>query len=144
MLIQYTLLHRPSVTSSTKFPVMAAQRFRTVTISEEEEEFRRVLDSVPPPTPPDGGWGWLVVFSSFMINAIVDGFCHSYGILMPELIGYFNSSERFQDDLVADSHRVSERLEIDEEMAYLQFPTATMSLGGALLLGMYMLTGKSY
>lgn len=123
-------------------PQVMAQRFRTVTISEEEEEFRRALDSVPPPTPPDGGWGWLVVFSSFMINAIVDGFCHSYGILMPELIRYFNSSARFDDDLVSDSYRRSETAKVEEEMAYLQFPTATMSLGGALLLGIYMLTGR--
>ncbi len=23
-----------------------------------------------PPTPPDGGWGWWVVFASFMIHVI--------------------------------------------------------------------------
>lgn len=22
------------------------------------------------PTPPDGGWGWLVVFASFMIHVV--------------------------------------------------------------------------
>lgn len=118
-----------------------AQRLRTVTVSEEEEEFRRVLDSIPPPTPPDGGWGWLVVFSSFMINAIVDGFCHSYGIIMPELIIYFNSSERMQEDLIADSYDMHDITTL-RDVKPLHHPTAIMSLGGALLLGIYMLTGE--
>ena len=25
------------------------------------------------PLPPDGGWGWVVVISSFMCNLILDG-----------------------------------------------------------------------
>ena len=25
------------------------------------------------PLPPDGGWGWVVVLSSFMCNLILDG-----------------------------------------------------------------------
>ena len=25
------------------------------------------------PLPPDGGWGWLIVLSSFMCNLILDG-----------------------------------------------------------------------
>lgn len=29
---------------------------------------------VPDAIVPDGGWGWVVVFSSFMIHFIMDGY----------------------------------------------------------------------
>lgn len=111
-------------------------RARNVTMSEEEEEFRRMLDMIPPPTPPDGGWGWLVVFSSFMINAIVDGFCHCYGIFLPELIHYFNKTEIFSTETL-DEERIH-KAPIDG----MTTPTALVGLGGALLLGVYMLSGE--
>ena len=30
------------------------------------------------PGPPDGGWGWVVCFASFMCNFIVDGIVYRY------------------------------------------------------------------
>ena len=42
-------------------------------------------------TPPDGGWGWLVVFSSFMIHVIADGIVYSFGVFLTELVDYFNA-----------------------------------------------------
>ena len=33
--------------------------------------------SFDPPKPPDGGWGWVIVFASFMCNFIV-GNLHKY------------------------------------------------------------------
>ena len=33
--------------------------------------------SLGPPKPPDGGWGWVIVFASFMCNFIV-GNLHKY------------------------------------------------------------------
>lgn len=54
-------------------------------ILQEEEE---VL-----PAPPDGGYGWVIVFASFMCNMVVDGIGYSFGILLPELIKEYGSSK---------------------------------------------------
>jgi MFS family permease len=43
------------------------------------------------PTPPDGGWGWVIVTASFIINLIADGVAFSFGVLFVEL------HEQFQD-----------------------------------------------
>merc|ERR1719367_450579 len=29
---------------------------------------------VAPPKPPDGGWGWVIVFACFMCNLVINGF----------------------------------------------------------------------
>lgn len=50
------------------------------------------FDELLPPIPPDGGWGWVVVGASFLTNLIVDGVCYTFGIIMPELLTYFQSS----------------------------------------------------
>lgn len=42
--------------------------------------------------PPDGGWGWFVVFGAFIINVITDGCSYSFGILFTNLIEYFHES----------------------------------------------------
>lgn len=35
--------------------------------------------------PPDGGYGWIVVFASFLCNIIVDGTIFSFGIFLQEI-----------------------------------------------------------
>jgi len=68
---------------------------------EEEEEADRVpelptdieVEELAPPLTPDGGWGWMVVAATFVSNLIVDGVAYTFGIIMPELIDYFNSSK---------------------------------------------------
>nr|XP_022917444.1 monocarboxylate transporter 5-like [Onthophagus taurus] len=42
-------------------------------------------------TPPDGGWGWIIVFGSFMIHVINDGITYSFGMLYEDFLKYFNS-----------------------------------------------------
>lgn len=37
-----------------------------------------------------GGFGWVIVFASFMCNVIVDGIIFSFGILLPEISNEFN------------------------------------------------------
>ena len=46
------------------------------------------------PTPPDGGWGWVIVFGSFMIHVIADGVAYSFGIFVVELLDYFHGVSR--------------------------------------------------
>ena len=43
--------------------------------------------------PPDGGWGWVVTFSAFMVGLILDGVSFSFGIYFKELYVYFNESK---------------------------------------------------
>eukprot|EP00096_Caligus_rogercresseyi_P015849 TRINITY_DN8329_c0_g1_i2.p1 TRINITY_DN8329_c0_g1~~TRINITY_DN8329_c0_g1_i2.p1 ORF type:complete len:585 (+),score=76.84 TRINITY_DN8329_c0_g1_i2:415-2169(+) len=58
---------------------------------EDEEEEEEVLDlgASKLPVPPDGGWGWFVVFGSFMIHVIADGVTYSFGIFIEEFMRYF-------------------------------------------------------
>lgn len=59
-------------------------------VHEEETlnfETNVVEDEIPP--PPNGGYGWVIVFASFMCNLIVDGIGYSFGVFLPELVNYF-------------------------------------------------------
>lgn len=43
--------------------------------------------------PPDGGYGWVIVFASFMINLIADGVAMSFGLIFVELNNYFDEGK---------------------------------------------------
>ena len=43
--------------------------------------------------PPDGGWGWMVVLSSFLIHVIADGIVYSFGIFYIEFLHYFKAGK---------------------------------------------------
>lgn len=40
---------------------------------------------------PDGGWGWIVVFSAFLCVFMIDGVGYSFGILLPYLMEDFEA-----------------------------------------------------
>ncbi|XP_049869470.1 monocarboxylate transporter 14-like [Pectinophora gossypiella] len=42
---------------------------------------------------PDGGWGWVVVLSSFIISMIADGISFSFGLLYIEFLDEFQASK---------------------------------------------------
>ncbi|KAG7202993.1 hypothetical protein KM043_010125 [Ampulex compressa] len=45
------------------------------------------------PPPPDGGYGWVVVFASFMCNMIVDGIAYTFGVFLGEFVKYFDEGK---------------------------------------------------
>ncbi|KAJ8728434.1 hypothetical protein PYW08_016819 [Mythimna loreyi] len=49
--------------------------------------------SIAEARPPDGGWGWVVVFASFMVNLIADGITFSFGVFYPHFLEYFGESK---------------------------------------------------
>ncbi|KAL1491788.1 hypothetical protein ABEB36_012332 [Hypothenemus hampei] len=53
----------------------------TATIPKKSDE-DVCSDDIEVVVPPDGGWGWVIVFASFMCNVIVDGIIFSYGMFL--------------------------------------------------------------
>lgn len=47
---------------------------------DEDEAIMFDMMETGAPSPPDGGWGWVVVFASFMCNMIVDGIAYTFGV----------------------------------------------------------------
>lgn len=47
----------------------------------------------PKPVIPDGGYGWIVVFSSLVVSLIADGISFSFGLLYTEFLIYFGESK---------------------------------------------------
>ncbi|RZC37944.1 monocarboxylate transporter 13 [Asbolus verrucosus] len=43
-------------------------------------------------SPPDGGWGWVVVAASFVVNLIADGITFSFGVIFVEFLKYFGQN----------------------------------------------------
>ncbi|GBM66272.1 hypothetical protein AVEN_239048-1, partial [Araneus ventricosus] len=40
----------------------------------------------------DGGWGWVIVFITFIIHFVFDGFMYTFGIFYAEFLKYFQST----------------------------------------------------
>ena len=58
-----------------------------------KEKLHSESPSLPPSTtellvvPPDGGYGWVIIFASFLLLAIVEGCVSAFGVLLPEVPG---------------------------------------------------------
>ncbi|ESP01999.1 hypothetical protein LOTGIDRAFT_92970, partial [Lottia gigantea] len=63
------------------------------------------------PTPPDGGYGWIIVICSFVSNMIVDGIGYTFGVFLVEFVDVFKA------------------------------PKSKISLIGSLLCGIYLFAG---
>lgn len=57
-------------------------------------------------TAPDGGWGWVIVAASFIINMIADGITFSFGILFLEFQKEFEESKAVTAGVLSVFHAV--------------------------------------
>jgi len=58
---------------------------------EHKEDEEGEWEEFEAPVPPDGGWGWVVMISSFLVMVIVDGVCYTYSVFFSELLDYFEA-----------------------------------------------------
>ncbi|RZF40010.1 hypothetical protein LSTR_LSTR002413 [Laodelphax striatellus] len=56
----------------------------SVHLMEPEETIESAM-----PSPPDGGYGWVIVLASFMCNMIVDGIAYTFGVVMSDFVAYY-------------------------------------------------------
>ncbi|XP_045481211.1 monocarboxylate transporter 4 isoform X2 [Harmonia axyridis] len=62
-------------------------RYEGVAIIEEEDAKTKTKK-----VPPDGGWGWLVLFGATLVNVLIPGTIKSFGILLVEFLEVFRTS----------------------------------------------------
>ncbi|XP_026318770.1 monocarboxylate transporter 4 isoform X2 [Hyposmocoma kahamanoa] len=78
----------PTDTSSTESETSCEEAARlTAEGAADADDDEAYFGELPP--PPDGGYGWVVVFASFMCNLVVDGIAYTFGIFLPELVTFF-------------------------------------------------------
>lgn len=58
-----------------------------------KEELQTEEGGAPVPTPPDGGYGWVIVFASFICNTVGDGVAFAFGLVLPHLVEYYGESK---------------------------------------------------
>lgn len=63
------------------------------TSSSSNSEDNSSLGQFCEPRAPDGGWGWVVVAASFMVNLIADGVTFSFGVIYVEFLNYFGEGK---------------------------------------------------
>lgn len=54
--------------------------------------------------PPDGGWGWVIVFASFWCNFFTDGIVYSSGVFLGDIsdaLGVSNASVTLMGSLLS-------------------------------------------
>ncbi|KAF7284291.1 monocarboxylate transporter 14 isoform X2 [Rhynchophorus ferrugineus] len=60
---------------------------------EEDEDGLSYCDYHDLPPPPDGGYGWVIVFASFMCNMIVDGIAYTFGVFLSPMVDYYGETK---------------------------------------------------
>ena len=61
--------------------------------AQEQEEEDQVVVLTEMVVPPDGGWGWVIVFASFFCNLFIDGIIFSFGMFLNEIADAFQCTK---------------------------------------------------
>lgn len=81
-MLKFVFLKKISVKISTNHTAKPAQDKNSHKDNEDEWEL----------VPPDGGWGWLILAGSMLVNLLVPGTIKSFGVLFVEFIEAFDAS----------------------------------------------------
>ncbi|XP_045468018.1 monocarboxylate transporter 3 isoform X2 [Harmonia axyridis] len=87
-------IRKISTISRTESEV-ACEEVARLTAEQEEGDYDAVsyCDYHDLPQPPDGGYGWVIVFASFMCNMIVDGIAYTFGIFLSDMVSYYGETK---------------------------------------------------
>lgn len=84
-------ISRKNIQLHVQFDAQSPQAAGSVSSSSSSSDDEEV--SIAEARPPDGGWGWVVVFASFMVNLIADGITFSFGVFFPHFLEYFGEGK---------------------------------------------------
>ncbi|CAH0723088.1 unnamed protein product, partial [Brenthis ino] len=85
------LLRDPIGRKNVQFDAQSPPAAISVSSSSSSSDDEEV--SIAEARPPDGGWGWVIVFASFMVNLIADGITFSFGVFFPHFLEYFGEGK---------------------------------------------------
>lgn len=64
---------------------MSDRKFRQTKKNKDDDDWEFV--------PPDGNWGWVVLFGATLVNLLVPGMIKSFGVLLPVFREAFHAGE---------------------------------------------------
>lgn len=96
---------RPRIRSSSLSHHYLTSNTHKLAFNEKQREMRDRIsqtqkEAVPPVQnkdvyellPPDGGWGWVVLLGTVIVNTLIPGLIKSFGVLFVEFITVFKAS----------------------------------------------------
>ena len=60
----------------------------------DDEPELETIPIVTLPPPPDGGWGWVIVFTGFTINFLNNGSTLALGVFFETFVSHFETSHQ--------------------------------------------------